>query len=68
MGLRLSEGIDLNLLAALTGLAPAEGAMADLAARGLIERHPQGRVCATAAGRVVLDQVVLRLASALGPA
>jgi oxygen-independent coproporphyrinogen-3 oxidase len=68
MGLRLSEGIDLIRLAALTGLAPAEGAMADLAARGLVERRPQGQVCVTAAGRVVLDQIVLRLASALGPA
>lgn len=67
MGMRLSEGLDLNRLAALTGLMPTQAALADLARLGLIDgRGP--RVCATAAGRIVLDQVVLRLASALAPA
>jgi oxygen-independent coproporphyrinogen-3 oxidase len=65
MGLRLSEGIDLGRLAALMGLAPKRQAVADLAMQGLIERLGGSRVRATAAGRIVLDQVVLRLASAL---
>ena len=68
MGLRLSEGIDLDRLAALTGFAPGDGAVAELAALGLIERRAGNRLAATAAGRVVLDRVVLRLASALVPA
>jgi oxygen-independent coproporphyrinogen-3 oxidase len=65
MGLRLAEGIDLDRLAALTGYAPGEGAVAELAGLGLVERRGEARVCATAAGRIVLDRVVLRLASAL---
>jgi oxygen-independent coproporphyrinogen-3 oxidase len=68
MGLRLTEGIDLARLGALTGLTPAERAVAELAGRGLIERRTGDRLAATAAGRIVLDQVVLRLSSALGPA
>jgi oxygen-independent coproporphyrinogen-3 oxidase len=65
MGLRLAEGIDLGRLSALTGLAPRESAIADLARSGLIERRPGNTVAPTAAGRIVLDHVVLRLSSAL---
>jgi len=65
MGLRLTEGIDLERLGAMTGLAPRESAVADLARSGLIARRPGNRIAATAAGRIVLDQVVLRLSSAL---
>jgi oxygen-independent coproporphyrinogen-3 oxidase len=65
MGLRLTEGIDLGRLAALTGFAPGEGAVAELAGLGFVERRGETRMRATAAGRVVLDQVVLRLASSL---
>jgi putative oxygen-independent coproporphyrinogen III oxidase len=68
MGLRLTEGIDLDRLAALTGFAPGACAVAELAALGLVERRAGGRLAATAAGRVVLDRIVLRLASALAPA
>jgi oxygen-independent coproporphyrinogen-3 oxidase len=68
MGLRLREGIDLDRLAALTGFAPGEGAVAGLAALKLVERRPGNRLAATAAGCVVLDRIVLRLASALAPA
>ena len=64
MGLRLTEGIDLDRLAALTGFAPRAGVATELAALGLIERRGN-RLIATAAGRIVLDQVVLRLSSAL---
>jgi len=65
MGLRLAEGIDLDRLAALTGFAPYASAVADLAAKGLVERLAANRIAATAAGRIVLDQLVLRLSSAL---
>jgi putative oxygen-independent coproporphyrinogen III oxidase len=65
MGLRLAEGIDLDRLAGLTGLAPCEGAVADLAHEGLVERGRGNRIAATAAGRIVLDRVVLRLSSTL---
>jgi oxygen-independent coproporphyrinogen-3 oxidase len=65
MGLRLAEGIDLDRLRALTGLAPRESAVADLAASGLIARRPGNRIAPTAAGRIVLDRVVLRLSAAL---
>jgi putative oxygen-independent coproporphyrinogen III oxidase len=67
MGLRLTEGIDLSRLAALTGLAPKPAAVAGLVAQGLVERLGPDRVRASAAGRIVLDQVVLRMASALEP-
>jgi oxygen-independent coproporphyrinogen-3 oxidase len=67
MGLRLTEGIDLSRLAALTGFTPGDAAIAELAALGLVEHRADGRLAATSAGRVVLDQVVLRLASALAP-
>jgi oxygen-independent coproporphyrinogen-3 oxidase len=65
MGLRLTEGVDLGRLAALTGFAPGEAAIAELGRLGFVERRAGRRICATAAGRVVLDRIVLRLASAL---
>jgi putative oxygen-independent coproporphyrinogen III oxidase len=68
MGLRLAEGIDLGRLASLTGRSPRESAVADLAHSGLVVRRGANRIAATAAGRIVLDQVVLRLSSALAPA
>jgi putative oxygen-independent coproporphyrinogen III oxidase len=65
MGLRLAEGIDLHRLATLTGRAPREAAVADLARSRLIECRAGNRIAATAAGRIVLDRLVLRLSSAL---
>jgi oxygen-independent coproporphyrinogen-3 oxidase len=65
MGLRLAEGLDLDRLAAVTGFAPGERAVAELAGSGLIERRDGTRIVATDAGRIVLDQVVLRLSSGL---
>jgi oxygen-independent coproporphyrinogen-3 oxidase len=71
MGLRLAEGIDLDRLAALTGLAPHGAALAELMRTGLIERASDrgagNRIRAAPAGRIVLDQVILRLSSALQP-
>jgi len=68
MGLRLAEGLDLDRLAALTGFAPRESAVAELVRSGLIERHDANGIAATASGRIVLDQLVLRLSSALAVA
>jgi oxygen-independent coproporphyrinogen-3 oxidase len=67
MGLRLTEGLDLARLAALSGFRPAERAMAALATHGLVERPAPDRVRATREGRIVLNEVVLRLSSALEP-
>jgi putative oxygen-independent coproporphyrinogen III oxidase len=66
MGLRLSEGIDLDELAAIGGLSPDERAVDKLVGLGLIERTGTARgIRATPAGRFVLNEVVLRLSSAL---
>ncbi len=68
MGLRLTEGLDLDRLAALSGFGPAERAVDALAAHGLVERLSPGRLRATREGRIILNEVVLRLSSALEPA
>lgn len=66
MGLRISEGLDIERLAALTGLAPSRAAIARLVAEGLLKADaPAGRVVASADGRLVLDWVVTRLAESL---
>jgi oxygen-independent coproporphyrinogen-3 oxidase len=67
MGLRLTEGIDLDRLAVLAGLAPGARAVADLISQGMVERCGENRLRTTADGRIVLDQVVLRLSRALQP-
>jgi oxygen-independent coproporphyrinogen-3 oxidase len=65
MGMRLTEGLDLDRVAALTGFVPRTAAANELLRSGLIERRAGNRIAATAAGRIVLDQVVLSLSSAL---
>jgi oxygen-independent coproporphyrinogen-3 oxidase len=65
MGMRLTEGLDLDRLAALTGFAPRTAAVDELGWSGLIERRTDDHISTTAAGRIVLDQMVLRLSSAL---
>ena len=67
MGMRLTEGIDLQHLAAVSGLTPAARALARLTARGLIAPGGDTRVRATAQGRLVLNTVILELAAALEP-
>jgi putative oxygen-independent coproporphyrinogen III oxidase len=62
MGLRLTEGLDLGRLAALTGLHLGNRAVDDLAELGLVERLGARRLRATASGRMVLNEIVLRLA------
>jgi putative oxygen-independent coproporphyrinogen III oxidase len=68
MGLRLSEGIDLGRLAALSGLAPQAEQVEALIGLGLVHRPGRDRIAATASGRIVLNEVVARLAASLQPA
>jgi len=68
MGLRLGEGLDLDRLAGVGGLAPRAQAVDELVRRGLLERCAPARIRATRAGRMVLNEVVLRLSAALQPA
>lgn len=73
MGLRLSEGIDLDRLAATGGAAPSHEALTELSQLDLIEPAPAPgpgpgrRIRATRTGRFVLNEIVLRLAASLSP-
>jgi putative oxygen-independent coproporphyrinogen III oxidase len=62
MGLRLAEGIDLARLAAIGGSTLDEDRLAALESDGLIARNGS-RLAATPEGRLVLDQLILELAS-----
>lgn len=68
MGLRLTEGLDLDRLAAISGFVPGVRALNELIALGLVERCGENRLRVAPAGRFVLNEIVLRLASALEPA
>ncbi|CAN1723659.1 Heme chaperone HemW [Hyphomicrobium sp. 1Nfss2.1] len=63
MGLRLSEGLDLQRLAQLCG-APLPGkTVSELTQQGLIETIPgTQRIKASGSGRFILNEIVLRLA------
>jgi oxygen-independent coproporphyrinogen-3 oxidase len=68
MGLRLSEGVDLERLARLAGIAlqpQAFDRIERMLARGLLERGAQGRIRASRSGRLVLNAIVVELARAL---
>jgi putative oxygen-independent coproporphyrinogen III oxidase len=65
MGLRLSEGLDLERLAAASGMRPAARVVDELVALGLLERCDASRLRASPAGRIILNEVVLRLAATL---
>jgi putative oxygen-independent coproporphyrinogen III oxidase len=67
MGLRLTEGLDLDRLAAVGGLAPPASAIAELIELNLLEWCGPRCLRAAKDGRFVLDEIVLRLASALEP-
>ena len=69
MGLRLAEGVNLERLATLTGLRPNATSIRALADLGLIARGgaDEGRLRVTAAGRMVLNNIVLRLSESLEP-
>jgi putative oxygen-independent coproporphyrinogen III oxidase len=68
MGLRLNEGLDLDRLLAVSGMRLGSRAMSELFSLGLIERCGESRLRATRSGQIVLNEVVLRLASGLEPA
>ncbi|HSV25847.1 MAG TPA: coproporphyrinogen III oxidase, partial [Xanthobacteraceae bacterium] len=63
MGLRLTEGIDLERFETLAGGPLASGQIAHLAQHGLIETTAAGRLRVTPAGFPVLDAVVADLAA-----
>ena len=65
MGLRLTEGLPLARLTALSGAQPSQQAIDDLAGLGLLERLSPGHIRATAAGRMVLNEVVRQLSRAM---
>jgi putative oxygen-independent coproporphyrinogen III oxidase len=62
MGLRLSEGIDLARLAAITGSALDEARISALESEGLLARRDT-RLAATPKGRLVLNRLILELAA-----
>ena len=62
MGLRLSEGIDLERLAAIDGRTLDEARIASLVQDGLVARNGT-RLAATPKGRLVLDRLIVELAS-----
>jgi putative oxygen-independent coproporphyrinogen III oxidase len=62
MGMRLSEGIDLERFAAIGGRALDEARIASLAEDGLVRRDGS-RLSATAKGRLVLDRLIVELAA-----
>ncbi len=65
MGLRLEEGLGLDRLARIGGVRPREGTVAELCRQGLIAVVDGGRrIKATASGRMVLNELVLRLSAA----
>jgi oxygen-independent coproporphyrinogen-3 oxidase len=65
MGLRLAEGLDLERLARIGGVRPREGTVAELCRQGLIAVVDGGRrIKATPSGRMVLNELVLRLSAA----
>jgi oxygen-independent coproporphyrinogen-3 oxidase len=72
MGLRLTEGVDLDRLVGQGGVRPDPAAIASLAELGLIEPVPgpvgAWRLCATDKGRFVLNEIVLRLSISLAHA
>jgi putative oxygen-independent coproporphyrinogen III oxidase len=62
MGLRLAEGIDVARLSGIDGRVLDETRLGMLQAQGLLRRHGD-RLSATAAGRVVLDRLIVELAA-----
>lgn len=61
MGLRLTEGLDLDRLARVGGVVPSTRAIAKLQNLGMIEGVGNQRLRATRAGRFVLNELVLEL-------
>jgi putative oxygen-independent coproporphyrinogen III oxidase len=64
MGLRLSEGIDLTRLQAVSGLEPPQPAINELIYLGMLSQNGPG-ITATPNGRLVLNSVIKALVNAL---
>jgi oxygen-independent coproporphyrinogen-3 oxidase len=62
MGLRLAEGIDLKRLRSIGGKSPEVKTIDALSAQGLVWRQGE-RLAATPAGRLVLERLILELAT-----
>jgi putative oxygen-independent coproporphyrinogen III oxidase len=67
MGLRLTEGLDLARLTALSRRRPSPAAVGQLIDLGLLEWCAKHRLRATRQGRFVLNELVLQLSRALQP-
>ncbi len=65
MGLRLTEGLDLERLRALAGTAPTAATIDGLERLGLLERRQPNRIRASAEGRMVLNELVRQLARSM---
>jgi len=64
MGLRITEGVDLERLAQIGGVRPSKLKVAELVSEGGLTKKQEGKaLAATAAGRFVLDTLVLELAN-----
>lgn len=60
MGLRLTEGVDLNRHAALARKPLSQSKLEDLSRLGLLQVR-NGRVSATSGGRLILNRVIAEL-------
>jgi len=71
MGLRLTEGVDLDRLARQGRVRPSAAAITELTELGLVEVIPgpvgSWRLGATRKGRFVLNEIVLRLSMSFAP-
>ena len=65
LGLRLSEGLDLNRLETMSGRRPSEEFLQGLIHQGLVE-VAGSRVRATRQGRLLNDLVVERVLESIG--
>lgn len=66
MGLRLVEGLDLPRFERIGGVRPSARVIAELEEQGLLEwRKDPDRIAATTFGRMVLNELVLRLSESL---
>lgn len=65
MGLRLNEGLPLDRLKRLGGLAPRGRALGRLTYQGMLEAAGPGRIRASPRGRMVLNEIVRQLAEDL---
>ncbi|HUS95190.1 MAG TPA: coproporphyrinogen III oxidase, partial [Hyphomicrobiaceae bacterium] len=69
MGLRISEGVDLDRLARIGGMRPSQAKIDELVMHGVLAQDAStGRIIATAGGRFILNEIVLQLASSFEPA